>query len=277
MKNPTIPINDIRDFFTDGPPYAAKDFGELADIIAPDADFASWTRFLKVVVPQYPHTFILEDLAGNQTTQWPADRSEVLRLAISDEGPWPSLHLHLPSVTVRVLIYSGWLAEIDLRRKTYDDDVYMQLGTLMHRTGDVLGVDVFLTPENALEEAFLAYDHRTRVFRKPLHGVGPPSPTHLQISSALQRVFQPLLDAPRPFQEDLVRAVADGIDALSRTHGELALQEALRSEQRLALQCARRSASHLLSQTPVATPEERSSSELTLVSHAQQALLSHTC
>lgn len=275
MTTPTIPINDLRDFFSEVYVFAELGLSELADIVAPDAEFGRWTRFLEVVVPQYPHTFVLGDLAGNESNEWPDDRSEVLRLAISDDGPWPSLHLHLPSVTVRVLISSGHKVEIDLRRKTYSDDAYVQLGTLMHRTGDVLGVDVFLTPQNALEEAFLAYDHRTRSFRKPLHGVGPPSPTRLQIWSTLQRAFQPLFDAQRPFKEDLVRAVVDGIDALSKTHGELALQDALRSEQRLELLCARRSAGHLLSQTAVSTPEERSSSELTLVSHAQQALVSH--
>lgn len=270
MNTPTIPINDLRDFFSEVYVFAELGLSELADIVAPDAEFGRWTRFLEVVVPQYPHTFVLGDLAGNESNEWPADRSEVLRLAISDDGPWPSLHLHLPSVTVRVLISSGYV-EIDLRRKTYDDDVYMQLGTLMHRTGDVLGVDVLLTPENALEEAFLAYDHRTRSFRKPLHGSGSQTQVRTQVLQAFHGVLRPFIGATRPLSDDLVRAVVDCIEGFSRTYGELALQDALQSEERIEINTAWGSAASII--TPpagVSARAQRPSCEQSLIDQARR-------
>lgn len=266
MNTPAVPYEILRDFFGD-----PLEGGCLADIVAPDANIAAWTRFLDVVVPRYPHDFCLEDLLGNQTTQWPSDRSEVLRLAVSEDGPWPQLSLQLPSVSLRVLVFGIEHVELVVQRQPYNDAVYSQLSDLMTRMSDAMGVDVFLTPESSLSEAALVYERQASIFRRPLHGSGSQTQVRTQVLQAFHGVLRPFIGATRPLSDDLVRAVVDCIEGFSRTYGELALQDALRSEERIEINTAWGSAASII--TPpagVSARAQRPSCEQSLLDQARR-------
>lgn len=261
------PLPILREFFGD----LLEGGGSVADIVAPDADIAAWRRFLDVVVPEYPHAFSLTDAAGNETTQWPIDRSDLLRLGVSDEGPWPALSLQLSSIELLVLMFGGDHVEIVLPRKPYDDVLYSQVSSFMCRAGDAMGVDVFLTPESNRPEAALVYEHGLRSFRQPLHGAGLPSQVRLQALDAFRSVLHPLLSAPRPMHDDVLRAITACVEGLERTHGELSLQDALRSEERQDMLSAWSCAASILTTPPgVSLRAQRPSCEESLVDMARR-------
>lgn len=229
FTTPMVPIAEFRAFFCD-----EHCQGELADIVMPDADDAALRRFLDLVVPKYPHVLTLTDCNGGTTHAWPSDRGEVLHLAGSDTGPWPSLVLRMPSVDVRALMNPRWI-ELDLWRRVYDDNVYGDLATLMCRCGDAMGVDVFLTPEMSSCEGVIVYEHRVRTFRKPHRGVGTSGVTRDQILVQFRDALAPFTNATAQVSNADAQAVALRIEQLSATYGELTLQDALSVEERRAI------------------------------------------
>jgi hypothetical protein len=226
---PPTPIAEFRAFFGD-----ADSLGELADIVMPDADDAALRRFFDLVVPQYPHVLTLTDCNGGVTNAWPNDRGEVIDLAGSDTGPWPSLVLRLPSVDVRALINPEWI-ELDVPRRVYDDNVYGDLATLMCRCGDAMDVDVFVTPEMSSCEGIIVYEHRVRTFRKPHRGLGTSGNTRDHILTQFRDALAPFTNPSTPVSDADARAVARRMEQFFATYGELALQDALSVEEQRAI------------------------------------------
>lgn len=162
-----VPFEELREFFLD-----ECEYGQLCDIVAPDAKRDAWRVFLDVIVRRYPYTYSLLTHDSDTVQPLPGDVSEVLDLINSESGPWPGLSLDLGGLPVRVLMSDPDALELDVWRCKITEDRYYSLATLMKQMGDAMGQDIFMTPESSPRDAHLVYAVTARGFRRPLHGDG---------------------------------------------------------------------------------------------------------
>jgi hypothetical protein len=236
-----LPFEDLRAFFADD-----EEYGQLCDIPAPDARRAEWARFLKHVVPQYPHHFSLVTSTGEAPQPLPDDAMQVLDLANSDTGPWPSLTLDVLGMEVRVHFYDPDWLEADFWRSAITPQRYLAVAELMCRMGDAMQHDIFMTPEASDHSGVMVYEVTLRCFRRPRHGAGADGRLRTLLFAGLAEALAPIRscavatppDAPRSqpaLSQRELRAVLDRVEELTRPHRELVLQDELSIQDRARL------------------------------------------
>jgi hypothetical protein len=192
MPPDPLPFEDLHDFFTD-----CGEYGDLCDIHAVEAKSEAWAVFLAEVVPRYPHQFSYLTETGETSQPLPADPMEPLKLASSDEGPWPNLALEVAGLDIRILFHDPTWLEADFWRRDVTPERYAAVAELMHRMGDAMRHDIFLTGESRESEGVMVYEFEKRRFRRPRHGEG-------RDGALRDRIFAQYADALAP-----IRACAD--------------------------------------------------------------------
>jgi hypothetical protein len=227
---PPIPFDELREFFAD-----EDEYGQLCDIHAPDADLDAWAAFLRLIAVEYSYRFSLTAGEGDASEQpLPDDPAPMLLLAGSDEGPWPSLSLDLEGLPARVLFYGPDEVEVDFWRTKVTPQSYQAIATLMHRMGDAMGVDIFLTPESRPCEAAIVYEAKERRFRRPKCAEGDQGGLRERLLGEIAAVVHPLLRDPS-LPDKLLLVAMERIESLQAQFGELSLQDGLTAEERADL------------------------------------------
>lgn len=268
MNAPPIPFEEMKEFLAND-----DEFGQLCDIIVPDAKGPAWAVFLDRVVPDYPHKFSLSTSEGERRQAMPADKLAIVRLGLSDEGPWPSLSIDVLGLEVCAHFFGPDSLELDAWRTKITAERYEALAELMQRMGDAMSSDVFMTPESRDDEAAMVYEVSARAFRRPLHGARTASAVRDEVMREYLDALVPLSACKPPLAGPLLRVLVSRIEAIRERFSSLTLQDALTTEDAEAMRNAWSLAATILTPAPGSGAEKyRKTYERDLIEMARMSV-----
>ncbi len=175
---------------------------DLIDLFATRVGIVEWEAVLEVIRQSY--SFTLTCSTGNEEEPDVELRAippaaELIRMARSDEGPWPDLTFKLAGMQLRTFPSLGdEHIEFDFWVRELTESRYLAVTDFMEDWGTAAKCDVFIAMSDGLGPAqpIMLFDHNRCEFRKPLHGSGSDR-------SARIKMLRELADTLEHFRQDV--------------------------------------------------------------------------